>query len=234
MKSIAISKTGLVRQTNQDSFYEGDNLFIVADGMGGYHGGDIASELAIDTIKEHLLDLDEISQADIKKSILEANTKVWSKTKSNTELQGMGTTVVIASIDENNRLTWGNVGDSRLYICSDDKLVQLTTDHSLVQSLVDSGVLPEEERNTYPKRNYLTRAVGVESHIEVDTGTTQLKTGDTIILCSDGLSSYMSDADIYEVLRSKNDKKLVVEKLMETVYELGAKDNITIIIGIVE
>lgn len=234
MKSIAISKTGLVRQTNQDCFYEGERLYIVADGMGGYHGGDVASSLAIDTIKSHLLDVDSIDEVTIKEAILAANFKVWDKTKSDSKLKGMGTTVVVASVNDDNNLIWGNVGDSRLYLYGDDKLVQLTKDHSLVQSLVDSGVIPEDERNTYPKRNYLTRAVGVESHIEIDTGSIKVKTGDTIILCSDGLSAYVSDAEIYKILQSNDDKKIMIEKLISAVYKLGAKDNITIIIGVIE
>lgn len=234
MKSIAISKTGLVRQKNEDSFYEGENFFIVADGMGGHQGGDIASNLAIETIRDYLFDKDQVDETIIKEAILKANFIVWDKMKSNSELEGMGTTVVVANIDKSNKLTWGYVGDSRLYLFSDNKLTQLTKDHSLVQKLVDSGVLPEEQRITYPKRNYLTRAVGVESHIEVDTGSIQVKTGDLIILCSDGLSAYVSDEDIYKVLQLNKDKKIILEKLVSAVYKSGAKDNITIIIGVIE
>lgn len=233
MKSVGISKTGLVRQANEDRFYKGEKLYIVADGMGGYQGGAIASQLAIENIVSELKDKSSINEELIEKAILTANRIIWQKMKSDEALAGMGTTVVVAAV-EGNTLHWGNVGDSRLYIYGDNQLIQLTKDHSLVQSLVDSGKCPEEERKSYPKRNYLMRAVGVDPALDVDTGNVQIKSGDIILLCSDGLSAYLSDEKILEILSAPIEETEKIERLVSAVYELGARDNVTIIIGVIE
>ncbi len=230
MISLGVSKTGLVRQRNEDRFYAKGPLLIVADGMGGYTGGEYASTMVVDTIVDVIERADIITVDVLREAILEANRMVFEKSQSYKELEGMGTTAVVAYVKEDT-LLWAHVGDSRLYIYGDSQLRRMTNDHSMVQELVNAGTITEAEVIHHPKRNMLTRAIGVYDTVEVDTGMVEVHEGERILLCSDGLSGYIEESRIEEILSEESSESRVLEDLVQLVYDAGARDNVTIILG---
>ena len=230
MISVGVSKTGLVRQRNEDRFYAKGPLLIVADGMGGYTGGEYASTMVVDTIVDVIEKADIITVDVLREAILEANRMVFEKSQSYKELEGMGTTAVVAYVKEDT-LLWAHVGDSRLYIYGDSQLRRMTNDHSMVQELVNAGTITEAEVIHHPKRNMLTRAIGVYDTVEVDTGMVEVHEGERILLCSDGLSGYIEESRIEEILSEESSESRVLEDLVQLVYDAGARDNVTIILG---
>ena len=230
MISLGVSKTGLVRQRNEDRFYAKGPLLIVADGMGGYTGGEYASTMVVDTIVDVIEKADIITVDILREAILEANRMVFEKSQSSQELEGMGTTAVVAYVKEDT-LLWAHVGDSRLYIYGDSQLRRMTNDHSMVQELVNAGTITEAEVIHHPKRNMLTRAIGVYDTVEVDTGMVEVHEGERILLCSDGLSGYIEESRIEEILSEESSESRVLEDLVQLVYDAGARDNVTIILG---
>ncbi len=234
MKAVGASKIGLVRQKNEDRFFVDDHVVIVADGMGGYSGGEIASAIVIEDLKKSFSMANVADQDDLKEILHKANHEVWQYTKEYSELEGMGTTTVIAYCKDDKHLFWASVGDSRLYLLHDNKLELITKDHSLVQDLIDNGELQEEDRLSYPMKNYLTRAIGVEPYVQIDAGTLEVAAGDRILLCSDGLSAFISQEEIERTLLKDQTDEEAIEELMNAVYNVGAKDNVTIILGRIE
>ena len=230
MISLGVSKTGLVRQRNEDRFYAKGPLLIVADGMGGYTGGEYASTMVVDTIVDVIERADIITVDVLREAILEANHMVFEKSQSYKELEGMGTTAVVAYVKDDT-LLWAHVGDSRLYIYGDSQLRRMTNDHSMVQELVNAGTITEAEVIHHPKRNMLTRAIGVYDTVEVDTGMVEVHEGERILLCSDGLSGYIEESRIEEILSEESSESRVLEDLVQLVYDAGARDNVTIILG---
>ena len=230
MISLGISKTGLVRQRNEDRFYAQGPLLIVADGMGGYTGGEYASTMVVDTIVEVVNEATEMSTEVLKNAILKANHMVYEKSQSYKELEGMGTTAVVAYVQEDT-LYWAHVGDSRLYLYGQEGLHRMTKDHSMVQQLVEAGTITEDEVIHHPKRNMLTRAIGVYETVEVDTGVVEVHQNDRILLCSDGLSGYIEESKIEQVLSEENNESRALEDLVHLVYDAGARDNVTIVLG---
>lgn len=230
MISLGVSKTGLVRQRNEDRFYAKGPLLIVADGMGGYTGGEYASTMVVDTIVDVIERADIITVEVLREAILEANRMVFEKSQSYKELEGMGTTAVVAYVKDDT-LLWAHVGDSRLYIYGDSQLRRITNDHSMVQELVNAGTITEAEVIHHPKRNMLTRAIGVYDTVEVDTGMVEVHEGERILLCSDGLSGYIEESRIEEILSEESSESRVLEDLVQLVYDVGARDNVTIILG---
>ena len=230
MISLGVSKTGLVRQRNEDRFYAKGPLLIVADGMGGYTGGEYASTMVVDTIVDVIERADIITVDVLREAILEANRMVFEKSQSYKELEGMGTTAVVAYVKDDT-LLWAHVGDSRLYIYDDTQLRRMTNDHSMVQELVNAGTITEAEVIHHPKRNMLTRAIGVYDTVEVDTGMVEVHEGERILLCSDGLSGYIEESRIEEILSEESSESRVLEDLVQLVYDAGARDNVTIILG---
>lgn len=227
---VGLSKIGLVRQRNEDRFFIDGNVCAVTDGMGGYSGGEIASTYAVDEIREYLASLETVGQKDLCDAIIHANQRIVNRVASEERLAGMGTTAVVTAIKD-NQLYWASVGDSRLYIYRDGLLRQITTDHSMVQELLTAGEITKDEMLSHPQRNLLTRAVGVDEVLEVDSGIESILPGDRILLCTDGLSGYVTDDVIASALKSSDDNMMVVESLMDTVYEVGAGDNVTIVVG---
>ena len=221
---VGLSKIGLVRQRNEDRFFIDGPICAVTDGMGGYSGGEIASTYAVDEIKEYLASLQTVGQQDLCDAIIHANERIANRVAHEERLAGMGTTAVVTAIN-GNQLYWASVGDSRLYVYRDGHLRQITTDHSMVQELLTAGEITKDEMLNHPQRNLLTRAV------EVDRGVESILPGDRILLCTDGLSGYVSDDVIASALQSTDDDMLVIESLMEAVYEVGAGDNVTIVVG---
>lgn len=234
----AKSDVGKSRGNNEDNFYVSNDmkvpLYIVADGMGGHNAGEVASNMAIEIIKnkfmnpkDDLLDKDKVIKS-IKQSIEEANTKIYLKSIENKELKGMGTTITLAYILENH-IYLGHIGDSRAYLISDDNIQQITEDHSFVNELVKSGTITKEEAKNHPKKNMITRAVGSSSIIEMDLMVKEYNENDILILCSDGLTNMVSDIEIMEIMKDENDLQNACGRLVELANEKGGLDNITVV-----
>lgn len=233
MKSIGMSKIGLVRQRNEDRFYIGDSFCIVTDGMGGYKGGEIASTMVVDTLAADMQRWQDVSADALRQAVAKANMAVYDWVKTTPALEGMGTTAVVAYVTGSD-LYWANVGDSRLYVFHEDRLTQISTDHSMVQALYEAGELKADDMLQHPKRNVLTRAVGVGPVVDIDAGVYKVMPGDRILLCSDGLTGYIEQAVIEEAFRKEAKDERLIEDLMTLVYDQGARDNVTIVIGTID
>lgn len=238
MRSFAKTDVGKLRDVNQDAYYVSDsdlNLYILADGMGGYAGGEIASKLATQAaatyIQENFNKLAEYKKEDIlemiKKAIEHANLVVHEKSKEKIELEQMGTTLEICLI-YNNRAYLGHIGDSRIYRLRKEFFRRLTTDHSYVQKLVKDGTISKEEADTHPKKNMLMKALGCEEAVEPDIMVKGFMQDDIIIMCSDGLTNMISEERICEIVNA--DLENAAENLVNEANNLGGYDNITVII----
>lgn len=221
---------GQLRSVNQDSMLLGPDLFVVADGMGGHQGGEVASALAIETVSDRSLgpDVGELVTA-----VEDANETVYERSSQDPALSGMGTTfvaVAVVEVDGDERLGIVNVGDSRAYRLTGGQLVQITDDHSLVGELVRDGRLSKEEARTHPQKNIVTRAVGIDEHVEVDDFVVVPHTGDRYLLCSDGLTDEVEERDIAVVLRTVADPDEAARELVRRANEHGGRDNITIVV----
>lgn len=225
MKMYGATDIGLVRATNQDNFYidKSCKWAVVADGMGGHNGGETASSMAVEEIKKSMA-----QGVGLKESISNANTMVYRASVENPDLLGMGTTVVMCEII-GGRANIAHVGDSRAYIYRGGKLKQITKDHSIVQQLIDSGTINEEQARYHPQRNLITRAVGTEKNILVDYETVEFSDGDYILICSDGLSSYVFENEITDIIANTRTAD-VTGKLIEAANNSGGKDNITVVL----
>lgn len=237
VKSYSVTDIGRQRQLNQDFVFTSDinvgrlpNLFMVADGMGGYKAGEFASKCTVETVVNEVNFINEKEPIKVlSNAIQKANTTVRQKSVSDDNYRGMGTTLVAASFDGKNLLV-ANVGDSRLYLLS-DTLRQVTTDHSLVEEMVQMGELERGKARTHPDKNIITRAIGVANHVDIDFFEVEdIKTGDVIIMCSDGLSNMMDDSVIEEVVRSHGTLKEKANKLIEIANNNGGRDNIAVIL----
>lgn len=235
----ACSDIGKVRKANQDYYYaiedENFKLYIVADGMGGHNAGEVASFMAIKSIGEWIQKSEDVTKIDkeliprfIEEGILYANSQIYKKASEDSELFGMGTTITLALIIDNN-LFLGHVGDSRAYLINDDGILQLTEDHSLVAELYKNGSITLEEAACHPQKHLLTRALGTDSQIKVDTSYYQLKDNDYILLCTDGLTNLISNDDIRLVILS-NDIQQGCNELARIANIQGGFDNITVIL----
>lgn len=236
MKVVGISDLGLHRKKNEDSFLINQNmgLFVICDGMGGHRGGDIASQMAINTI-------DEVCRTDpvndtrdrLCQAIHKANANIWQQGHANPEWEGMGTTVTAALL-ENEKLTVANVGDSSLYIIRNQSIRKITTDHTLAEQMVKEGLLRFEEMRKSSYNHILTRALGVEYEIEIDVFEEQLEPGDYILICSDGLSDMLDENEILRIIMeaaAKGEKLDVIARTMlGTALDKGGYDNITILL----
>lgn len=221
---------GQLRSANQDSMLLGPHIFVVADGMGGHQGGEVASALAIETVSDRALgsDVEELVTA-----VEEANETVFERSTQDPALSGMGTTFVgiaIVEVDGEERFGIVNVGDSRAYQLSSGQLVQITDDHSLVGELVRDGRLSREDARTHPQKNIVTRAVGIDEQVQVDDFVVIPHTGDRYLLCSDGLTDEVEEDDIAVVLRTVDDPDEAAQELVRRANEHGGRDNITIVI----
>ena len=222
---------------NQDYVFVSDqpvgnipNLLIVADGMGGHNAGDYASKFVVQVLKKELAKSREDGpRAMLKKAIASANHQLIAESKTDAKLEGMGTTLVAATVIEHT-LYFANVGDSRLYLLNDE-IRQLSKDHSLVQEMVRLGGLNAEEAKHHPDKNIITRAIGVKEDIEIDFFEYRLKKGDIILMCTDGLSNMVEDEEIFQIVRSSRDVVEAVEQLIERANSNGGKDNIGVIVA---
>lgn len=231
---LAYVKTdiGKVREINEDSYLCASPLFAVADGMGGHVAGEIASRMATDILRKVLVDHGESMAADklLEAAILEANALIFRLAQEKSECAGMGTTITAVYID-GNKIFWGHVGDSRLYLIRDNQLRQVTEDHSLVGALVRSGNITKEESLVHPQRNILTRAVGTDDFIKVDTGVIEREAGDRLLLCTDGLTTLVRDEEILSILAAGAPTgEAAADALVAAANDAGGYDNITVLL----
>ena len=237
MKTFSMTDTGRRRDINQDYMFTSEtavgklpNLFIVADGMGGHKAGEYASKTAVETIVEFIEASDSgLLVESMKKAIGEANKKVLKEAIIDTEKEGMGTTIVVATI-KGDKLIVANVGDSRLYIVNGEEIRQVTRDHSLVEEMVRSGKIARSEARNHPDKNKITRAVGVFPKVEVDFFEAKIERGDTILLCTDGLTNMVEDEEIKRIVLGQRDLVEKTATLIEAANKNGGTDNITVLL----
>lgn len=240
MRVFANTDVGKARDINEDFYYASDphnplKLYILADGMGGYNGGEIASRLATNAIKGYIesnfletnLEDKEAILILLKNAIEYANMVVYERSKQDTELEGMGTTIEV-SIIYKDRVYIGHIGDSRIYRIRKNIIRRLTQDHSYVEKLVKDGTITREEAQNHPKKNMLTRALGCTSYVEPDLMVKGFQVGDILVMCSDGLTNMVSEQEIYDYIIENIQQ--ANRTLIQRANELGGYDNATVII----
>ena len=237
MKTFSMTDVGIRRESNQDYMYTSEtavgnlpNLFLLADGMGGHAAGDYASRFTVEKVVE-LVGKSTFTEpvAILKQAISEANALLLAEADKDVSRQGMGTTLVTATIID-DRMYVSNVGDSRLYVVSDDKMIQVTRDHSLVEEMVRLGEMDKEDAKVHPDKNIITRAVGVLPEVSADFFEVELEPGDMILMCSDGLTNMVRDEEIRQIILGQRDIVEKAEKLVETANKNGGRDNITVVL----
>ena len=237
IKTFSITDIGKKRKLNQDYVYTSEtpvgplpNLFLVADGMGGHKAGDYASRCAIETIVDYIGRTGDVEPVGIlEAAVARANEMVRYKASSDEAYNGMGTTLVAATI-EGNRMRVANVGDSRLYVVGSRKINQITRDHSYVEEMVRMGEIRRDQARSHPDKNIITRAVGAEENIAVDFFDVTLQPGDIVLMCSDGLTNMIEDEEIRMILQGKRDLVEKAESLGNAANNNGGKDNIAVVL----
>jgi serine/threonine protein phosphatase PrpC len=231
--SHAGTDPGRKRRINEDSFVIAPPLFAVADGMGGAQAGEVASALAAGALEES--GANGGGERRVSELIQEANRRVHERATTDAATAGMGTTITAALVEPDGRVVFGHVGDSRAYILRDDTLEQLTNDHTLVAELVRRGELSPGEAQVHPQRSVITRALGTDPDVDVDTFAVVAQPGDIFLICSDGLSSMVDSRDIEEILRkNRADLAGASKALIQAANRGGGEDNITAVLFAVE
>ena len=237
MKIFSKTDKGRVRSDNQDAYFAGrisDNAVfaVVCDGMGGANAGNVASENAVRHISEYIIrsyrdsmDISELEKT-VRNAVTSANIELYDMSASEQSLSGMGTTAIIALIKDGQSVI-ANVGDSRIYLVNEN-IKQLARDHSVVQSLIESGKITPEDAKYHPRKNVITRAIGAEGSVTADSSVIRLNRGDSLLLCTDGLSNYLDDNEILSVFKN-TDISAVPEALVEKANLNGGGDNITVV-----
>lgn len=236
LKTFSITDIGRKRKVNQDYIYTSEepvgnlpNVFIVADGMGGHNAGDYASKVTVETMLAEMQSSFEKNPTLIfRRAIEEANEVIRRRADEDKKLEGMGTTVVVASC-MGRFLQVANVGDSRLYVVNRE-IRQITRDHSLVEEMIRMGGLDRADARNHPDKNIITRAVGAEDHVEPDFFTVELREGDTVLMCSDGLTNMLEDEEIRMIISGARDLVEKAECLVEAANANGGRDNISVIL----
>ena len=233
LKVGAVSHVGRVRTGNEDAFIAEQSVFGVADGMGGHQAGEVASAIAVHMLRDRLAAgaaSIEVAQA----AVVDANTAIFNGARDNVEQRGMGTTltamIVLADGDPTRRFVLLNVGDSRTYLLRGGRLRRVTVDHSYVQELLSTGHITEVEARGHPRRNIVTRALGIESTVRVDSWVLPFVKGDRYVLCSDGLVDEVDDSEIVHVMKAHNDPQRAAEALVDAANEHGGRDNVTVVV----
>ena len=230
MRVYQATDIGMGRALNEDAVASLDHeTYVIADGMGGYAAGEVASHILVDTVRDILLPKKHFDESGLKEAILRANYAILQKVREHPSYTGMGTTATIFH-RENDLFFWAHVGDSRLYLLREHSLKQITRDHSLVSDLVENGSITPDEARFHPKRNVITRAVGVATELMVDSGRFPATAGDVLLLCSDGLTSVLSDDVIYELLDTPRMNGNVAELLIKKALEKESHDNISALV----
>ena len=223
----AITDPGRTRRHNEDAYVIEPPLFAIADGMGGAQAGEVASRLATAALKE--ADANGGGEQRISDLIQEANRRVYDRSSSDPNTSGMGTTITVALVEE-DYVSFGHVGDSRAYLIRNAQMEQLTEDHSLVNELLKTGKLSREEAETHPQRSVITRALGTDPDVDVDTFSVQAEDGDLFLLCSDGLTDMVSEESILDVVeRNRQDIDGALRALVKAANRGGGQDNITVV-----
>jgi serine/threonine protein phosphatase PrpC len=227
-RMAVVSDTGRRRRRNEDAFVCAPPLFAVADGMGGAQAGEVASGLAAAVLEEGAGD--ERGEERVASLIQEANRRVFQRSNEDAATSGMGTTMTVALVDSSSgTIAFGHVGDSRAYRVRDGRLEQLTDDHSLVGELVRSGKLSPEEAESHPQRSVITRALGTEPDVDVDTFTVEAQPDDLYLLCSDGLTDMIGDAEIVAAMTRSASLEDATRELVRLANRAGGEDNITVV-----
>jgi len=229
VRAGAKTDVGLVRDGNEDSYLIDDPLFVVADGMGGHLAGDVASSTAVEVISEEAGSASPDDPASLEALVQHANAAIHRKSQDDPALHGMGTTCTLVVIGD-HLAQFAHVGDSRAYLLRDGELSQLTEDHTLVNRMVREGRLSAEEADHHPQRNIVTRALGVDAQVAVDTPGVQVRNGDRLLLCSDGLTSMMGASAIRETLVEEADPQRAADRLVELAVQAGGEDNVTVLV----
>lgn len=231
LKWGATTDVGMVRQQNEDDFCADENLFVVADGMGGHNAGEVASALAIATVRSGARG-GIFTAAQFRELVQQANTAIYTASLDDSTQSGMGTTLTALAVvpGEEPAVLVANVGDSRTYLFRNNALTRISVDHSYVQELVNEGIITPEEARVHPRRNIVTRAMGIDRNVQVDVFQQLVRTGDRLLLCSDGLVDEVSDADIAQILREHTNPQETAEALVLVANANGGRDNTTVIV----
>lgn len=237
METYSLTDIGVMRENNQDYFFTSEepvgnlpNLFIVADGMGGHNAGEFASRFTVETIVKKVSECGRTDAGGIlEHAITFANSFLLKRAREDVSMMGMGTTVVAATVN-GSELCVANVGDSRLYIIG-KTIRQITKDHSLVQEMVRMGEMDQETARNHPDKNIITRAIGASENVKIDFFEEQLRPGDRVLMCTDGLTNMIEDAAVCDIMNEPG-KSLAekVEKLVCMANQNGGNDNITVVV----
>ncbi len=237
MKLFAMTDVGKKREINEDYIFASSepvgnlpNLFVVADGMGGHRAGDYASKHAVEKVVEVIKSISDDADPEniIQRAVDAANAYIYKLSREDEALFGMGTTLVIATCRD-DVVTVANVGDSRLYIVN-DFITQITTDHSLVEEMVNLGGIDREAARTHPDKNIITRAVGVKKYVLVDFFEVFIGESEKLLLCTDGLTNMLSDDEIHQIIERSNDISEAGRGLIDAANENGGRDNIAVVL----
>jgi protein phosphatase len=230
-RASAATDVGRVRDHNEDEYLVDESLGLVAvaDGMGGHRAGEVASAAALDALR-----IAFGAGSGIDDAVTAANDIVYEQSVADQSLRGMGTTLTAGALGIDGTLLLGHVGDSRAYLVRDGSLERVTTDHSLVEELIQAGELTEEEREQDPRRSQITRALGLAPGVVVDLESVALQAGDRVLLCSDGLTTMLREHRIAEILRDQQDGEVAAQQLIDEANEAGGADNITVLIVDIE
>lgn len=230
LKYTAETDKGKVREMNEDNFLATGKLFAVADGMGGHQGGEVASKIAIDVLRNTFEQCgNENIENCLRKSFKHANQVIFEQAQKNTDLSGMGTTLTAAVVVK-DKIYLGHVGDSRAYLLASDTLNLLTQDHSLMAQMVSEGKISEKEAQDHPLKSMITRALGAASEIQVDISSKGVVKGDKLLLATDGLTSMLSDEEILSVLKPNSSPKKICQSLIKKTNARGGLDNVTVVL----
>jgi PPM family protein phosphatase len=224
-----VTRTGHVRRNNEDSYLIRGDLFMIADGMGGAAAGEVASAMCAEAFAE--IDLIRTrGDTALRQAVTVANQRIHERAATDVEAAGMGTTVTAALVETDGRIAFANVGDSRAYLLRDGALQRLTEDHSVVAELVASGQISEQEAGTHPQRNVVTRVLGAEATVQVDTFWLQAQDGDLILLCSDGLTDMVPEDEFARILDKPGDCDAIAKELVGAALAGGGEDNVTVVL----
>ncbi len=237
MRAYAKTDVGSKRSMNQDFLYcstqpvgSFHNLLIVADGMGGHRAGDHASKMCVENMVQSIEQSEHKTPVSLFEEAVErANRAVFEEAKAHIEYEGMGTTVVACTVEDNTMYV-ANIGDSRLYLLRDG-LTQITNDHSLVEEMVKQGNITESEARVHPQKNIITRALGINEEVQADFFEIEVQQNDIILLCSDGLSNMIEDEDMEYIVKNSDTLQDAVESLVARANENGGSDNITVVLA---
>ena len=232
MKVYAITDIGKMRPINEDSFYlprENEPFCAVADGMGGHNAGEVASAMAIQAFADSMRRSGKVNATAIHEAVLRANTEVHEESLRDISKSGMGTTFT-ALVADGRRIHIAHVGDSRAYLIRSGGISRVTQDHTLVEEMVSKGVISEREARVHPKRNLLTRALGTSETVEVDLIQLDIRGDEVLLLCSDGLSNYVSEHDMLHVVTGAGEWSEKLKTLVQIALNAGGSDNITALI----